>query len=121
MGTDFLNRFKKTFHRALDRSEVALRTPTLFSSNISTMTRTVRGSICKSAAVRQGERFLLRVVDGKVIGQRENDVIIELNNPPAEYLDQLTKCGGVAFAEIKTVLPISEAVEVAFAPEEPTN
>ena len=29
MGTDFLNRMKKSFHRALDRGEVALRTPTL--------------------------------------------------------------------------------------------
>ena len=47
MGVDFLKRANKSFHRALDRREVELRTPTLFTSDIPSLARSASADICR--------------------------------------------------------------------------
>jgi hypothetical protein len=120
MGTDFLKRMSKSFHRALDQAEVALRTPTLFTPSIGGVSRTARAKICKKSDLAAGERIMVRLIDGRVVGQREGEVeiILEFTDPPPECIDHLNQCGGIEIGKISVVLPISEAVEVEFSDDE---
>lgn len=120
MGTDFLKRIGKSFHRALDKGEVALRTPTLLTPSIGGVSRTARANICKKADVATGERILVRVIEGRVVGQREGEVevVLEFTEPPAECVERLNQCGGIEIGQVSVVHPISKAVEVEFLDDE---
>lgn len=113
MGIDFLRRSAPSFHRALDRQAVALRTPTLFSSDIPDVARTASADICDAAPVGVGERLLIRVLDQKLVGQRENLVVLQFENPPAEYLARVQAGAGVELGEVKAIRPLSGVAEVA--------
>jgi hypothetical protein len=116
MGTDFLKRINKSFHRALDQGEVALRTPTLLTPSIGGVSRTARAKICKKADIATGERVMVRMIEGRVVGQREGEVeiVLEFTDPPAECVERLNQCGGIEIGQVSVVHPISEAVEVEF-------
>ena len=114
MGVDFLRRCAPSFHRALDRQMIALRTPTLFSSDISCVARTADANICKGCQIEVAERLLLRIQGEKLVAQRDNMVVAEFSNPPSEYFTRIQMSGGVELGEVKAVRPLSGVAEVAF-------
>lgn len=113
MGADFLRRCAPTFHKALDRRAVELRTPTLFTSDVPCIARTASAEICHGAKLQLGERILLRSLGDKLVAQRDNAIVAELPNPPAEYRNFVQAGGGIAGAEVKVVHPLSGMVEIA--------
>jgi hypothetical protein len=114
MGVDLLRKIAPGFERALDRRAVALRTPTLFSRDVPLVARTAKADICNDAAFSPGEKVLLRLLEGKLIVQRENLLVAEFTNPPAEFFNQVRSGAGVGEGEIKAVLSLSQTVEIAF-------
>jgi predicted RNA-binding protein with EMAP domain len=113
MGIDFLRRTAPSFHRALDRQAVALRTPTLFTSDIPSVARTASADICGGSQVEIGERVLLRLMNDKLVAQRDNLVVAEFANPPREYVSRIQRGAGVGLGEVKAVRVLSGEVEVA--------
>ncbi|MEQ8694885.1 MAG: hypothetical protein RIC85_06215 [Gammaproteobacteria bacterium] len=114
MGIDFLRRAAPSFHRALDRQAIALRTPTLFTSDIPMVARTASADLCVGSQVYIGERVVLRLLDKKLVAQRDNHVIAEFANPPAEYVARVEAGGSFEVGEVKSIRSLSEEVEVAF-------
>lgn len=113
MGADFLRRCAPTFHKTLDRRAVELRTPTLFTSDVTCVARTASADIYRGAELHPGERVLLRSMGEKLVAQRDNAVVAELPNPPAEYRNFVQAGGGIAGAEVKVVHPLSGTAEIA--------
>jgi hypothetical protein len=113
MGLDFIRKTAPTFKRALDRRAVALRSPKLFGRDIPLVARSARANVCHGAKLKPREKLLLRVIDTKLIAQRENVVVAEFPNPPAELLNQVQCGAGIEEAEVKSVHPLSETVEIA--------
>lgn len=114
MGIDFLRRAAPAFHRALDRQAIALRTPTLFTSDIPVVARTASADLCEGSQVELGERLVLRLLDKKLVAQRDNHIVAEFANPPAEYVGRVEAGGSFELGEVKAVRPLSGEVEVAF-------
>jgi hypothetical protein len=112
MGLDFIRTTAPSFNRVLDRRLVEMHTPTFFSCDIPVVSRTARANICDGAKVTLGERVLLRVLNGKVILQRQNVIIAECPNAPAEFIAHLRAGAGIAEGVIKSVQPISQTVEI---------
>lgn len=112
MGLDFIRRTTPTFTRALDRRAVEMRTPKLFSRDIPVVSRTASAEICAGAKVKSGEKVLLRIMKGQVIAQRDNLVIAECANAPAEFVAHLNAGAGVSQGEIRSVQPLSQTVEI---------
>jgi hypothetical protein len=112
MGLDFIRRTAPSFNRVLDRRLVEMHTPTFFSRDMRVVSRTVCADICGDAAVTPGEKVLIRVIKGKVIVQRQNVVIAECSNAPAEFVAHLRAGAGIAEGEIKSLQPISQTVEI---------
>ncbi len=114
MGVDFLNRMKKSYTRTLDRRAVALRTPGLFDANVTCVNRTARGKIKQDANPLEGEHVMVREIEGKFVAQRGFAVIIELEKPPADYIDHIRRAGGIAEGTVSVINPISRTAEVSF-------
>lgn len=114
MGTDFLNRMKKSYHRLLDRRAIALRTPTLLDADVTCVNRTARGKIKNAAKVNKGEHVMIREMEGQVVVQRGLEIIIELEKPPADYAERVRRAGGIIEGEVTVVSPISQTAEVSF-------
>jgi hypothetical protein len=112
MGLDFIRKTAPSFHRALDRRRVQLRTPKLFGRDIPVVARTASADICGGAPVAAGEKVLLRVIEDKVVAQRDNLVIAEFANPPAEFVNHLHAGAGVGEGEIKSCQHLSQTVEI---------
>jgi len=112
MGLDFIRATTPSFNRMLDRRLVEMHSPKLFTRDMPIVSRTASADICGGARVAEGEKVLLRVIKGKVIVQRENLVIAECFNPPAELVARLCAGAGVAKGEIKSLQPISQTLEI---------
>lgn len=114
MGLDFVRKAAPAFNRALDRRAVELRTPTLFSRDVAVVGRTAAAEICHKSRFTIGEKLLLRVTENKLIAQRDNLVVAEFPNPPAEFLNRIQSGAGVEMGEVKAIHAISERVEIGF-------
>ena len=114
MGLDFVRKAAPAFNRALDRRAVELRTPTLFSRDIPVVSRTAAADICHASRFTLGEKLLLRISNSKLIAQRENMIVAEFPNPPAEFMNRIQAGAGVELGEVKAVHTLSESVEIGF-------
>lgn len=112
MGLDFIRRTTPSFTRVLDYRAIEMRTPTLFARDMPIVSRTAIADICADAKVALGERVLLRLMEDKVVAQRDNLVIANCANPPAKLVSHLRAGAGVAEGEIKSLQPISQTVEI---------
>lgn len=112
MGLDFIRNASPAFNRVLDRRLVELHSPKLFSRDMPIVSRSARAELCADASVTLGEKLLLRIVEDKVIVQRQNTVIAECPSPPAEWLSHLRVGAGVADCEVTSVQPISQTLEI---------
>jgi hypothetical protein len=113
MGLDFIQRCAPSFHRALDRRAIELNTPTLFSNDVACVVRTAEADIRHGHVVAAGEKVLLRYFGDRLVLQRANVIVAELNSPPTEFSNFVRAGCGIAGAEIKAVHPLSGVAEVS--------
>lgn len=113
MGLDFIRRCAPAFHRALDRRAIEMRTPTLFSSDVTSVARTAQAEIREGTRLKVGERLLVRALDATLVVQRANIIVAKLSNPPAEYVQFVQLGCGIACAEVKAVHPLSGIAEIS--------
>lgn len=113
MGLDFIRRCAPTFHKALDRRAIDLRTPSLISCDITSVARTAQAEICNGCQLKVGERLLIRMLAKDLVVQRANVVVAKFSNPPAEFMNFVHLGGGIAHAEIQAVHPLSGIAEVS--------
>jgi hypothetical protein len=112
MGLDFIRTAAPSFNRVLDRRLVEMHSPTLFSRDVSVVSRTALAEICGPTTVERGQKVLLRLVEGKVVVQRQNAVIAKCPNAPAEIIAHLSAAAGIAEGEVTSVQPISQTLEI---------
>jgi hypothetical protein len=116
MGVDWLYRASKSFNRALDKREVELRTPTLFSPQIELIARTICGDVVQGMTCKEGDQLILRVVENRLVAQRDNCIVAEFTSPPNEEFDRIRQ-SCVEIAEVKSVSVLSNTVEVGICHE----
>jgi hypothetical protein len=99
MGLDFIRATTPSFNRMLDRRLVEMHTPKLFGCDMPIVSRTASADIRGGAKVAPGDKVLLRLMKDQVIVQRDNLVIAECANAPAEFVAHLRAGAGVAEGE----------------------
>jgi hypothetical protein len=114
MGLDFIRKAAPTFHKGLDRRAVELRTPTLFNRDIPSVSRSASAEICKGSSIAFGEKVYLRILNKKLVAQRDNVVVAEFTSPPAEFLNQVQAGAGIEKGIVKAVHDLSQTVEIGF-------
>ncbi len=114
MGVDFVKKAAPSFHKSLDRRAVELRTPTLFNRDTPSVARFASAEICGGSKISLGEKVHLRIVNKKLIAQRDNVVIAEFPAPPTEFFNHVEAGAGIEKGEIKAVHDLSQTVEIGF-------
>jgi hypothetical protein len=114
MGLDFIRKAAPAFHKALDRRTVELRTPTLFNRDIPSVARRASAEICRGSTLALGEKILLRVLNNKLVAQRDNVVVAEFAAPPPEFVKQIQAGAGIELGMVVAVHEISQIAEVGF-------
>lgn len=112
MGLDFIKKAAPTFHKALDRRAVELRTPNLFSRDIPSVSRSASAEICSGSHFMPGDKVYLRILGKKLIAQRDNGVVAEFPSPPAEFLNHIEAGSGIAKGEVKVIHALSQTIEI---------
>ncbi len=112
MGTEFLNRTKKTIAKRIDTQRAALATPWLFTTEPGDRPRTYVATIVAGANVANGESLIAEVRNGSVKMRRGNDVVVSLDNPPNEVVVGIESLGGVANGIVRRVHKLSGKADV---------
>ncbi len=114
MGVDFIKKAAPTFHKALDRRAVELRTPTLFNCDRPSVARFASAKICEGSSLKPGEKVHLRIHNNKLIAQRDTVVVAEFHAAPAEFFNQVQAGAGIEKGVVKAVHDLSQTVEIGF-------
>ena len=114
MGLDFIRKAAPTFHKALDRRAIELRTPTLFNRDTPSVARSASAEVCRGTRFTPGDKVHLRILGEKLIAQRDNVVVAEFAAPPAEFLNRVQAGAGIEKGVVKAVHDLSETVEIGF-------
>jgi hypothetical protein len=114
MGLDFIKKAAPTFHKALDRRAVALRTPTLFNRDIPSVARRASAEIFGGSKLANGEKIILRILDSMLIAQRDNVVVAKFPAPPPDFLKQIQAGAGIEKGVVVAVHDLSQTVEIGF-------
>jgi hypothetical protein len=112
MGTEFLNRTKKTIAKRIDTQRAALATPELFTIKPGDRPRSYVATIAAGAKVAGGESLIAEVHNGLVKMRRGNDVVVSLDNPPSEVVTAIGNSGGSANGVVQRVHELSGKADV---------
>ena len=112
MGTEFLNRTKKTIAKRIDMQRAALATPGLFTIKPGDRPRSYVATIVAGASVAAGESLIVEVRNGSVKMRRGNNVVASLDNPPSEVVIAIENSGGAAAGVIQRVHKLSGKADV---------
>jgi hypothetical protein len=112
MGTEFLNRTKKTIAKRIDLQRAALATPVLFTIKPGDRPRSYVATIVAGTNVAGGESLIAEVRNGSVKMRRGNEVVVSLDNPPSEVIAGIENSGGVANGIVQRVHKLSGKADV---------
>lgn len=112
MGTEFLNRTKKTIAKCVDTQRAALATPELFTVKPDDHPRSYVATVTPGAKVESGEFLIAEVRNGVVKARRGNDDVVSLDNPTSEVVTAIENSGGSTSAVVQRVHKLSGKADV---------
>lgn len=112
MGTEFLNRTKKTIAKHVDAKRVALSTPTLFTVIPTNRPRSAVISLAAEVSVANGEALLVETCGGRVSVRRGNSLVGSYDNPSNDVISAIEQSGGVANGVVQRVHKLSKKAEI---------
>lgn len=99
MGDDFIRK-KGPAHRKAWRESATLATPDLFVQQQSSVQRTLRAACSRGAALKAGQRVLLRRTPEGVVACEGTHSVASLVRPPRALIQALEQGSGVACATV---------------------
>lgn len=111
MGVDFINKTKRSFKKALDKSRTELATPKLFSREADQQPRSYKARIQAGRMLCAADKVGVRLVEkDRVVAVDGFDVVAKLESPSHELVEALRASYGEACG---TVLVVHELASVA--------
>ena len=113
MGVDFINKTKKSFKKALDKSRTELAPPGLFSREADQQPRSYKARIRHGRALCADDKIGVRLVESDhVVAVDGFDVVADLEHPSAELIDALRQSHGEACGAVLAVHEIASVAEI---------
>jgi hypothetical protein len=76
--------------------------------------RCASAEISKGSKFTPGEKVHLRILNNKLIAQRDNVVVAEFAAPPAEFFNRVQAGAGIERGVVRAVHDLSQTVEIGF-------
>src|SRR5215472_17346574 len=112
MGSDFLERVKKTINRSWDRERVALATSDLLTRQPDCVGRSVVGEIIGNARVSPGEKLTVEKDGRDLIVRRGLTGVARISQPPADVIQGIDESCGVGVGTVDQVHDPARVVEI---------
>lgn len=112
MGTDFIEKTKRSFDKHLDRQKAKLATADLFTQELGDMCQTFPAVIQDGASVSPGEALIAEIAGGHLILTKNLRVVAIVADPPAAVLSAVQESCGIATALVQEVHGFSGIAEV---------
>ena len=116
MGSEFLQRAKKTINAARDRDRERLAQATLFTRHPECACYAGRARPRPGESFKKGDEVLVHERGGKLYATRGLDVIAEFIKPQQEMVDAVECVGGLVEGRVVAIMPIIDSVEIALCP-----
>jgi nicotinate-nucleotide pyrophosphorylase len=112
VGTDFIEKTKRSFDKHLDRQKAKLATADLFTQELGDMCQTFPAVIQDGAVVTPGEALVAEVAGGHIILTHDLRVVAIVADPPVAVLNAIQDSCGIATALVQEVHMFSGIAEV---------
>jgi hypothetical protein len=112
VGTDFIEKTKRSFDKHLDRQRAKLATADLFTCEPENMCQTFPGVMASGANLNVGEELTAEVIGNQLILTKGLKVVATVADPPAVIFEAVQQSCGVATAIVQDVHAIAGIVEV---------
>lgn len=112
MGTDFIEKTKRSFDKHLDRQRAKLATADLFTQELGDMCQTFPAVIQDGALVVSGDALIAEIAGGHLILTHDLRVVAIVTDPPTAVLSAVQDSCGIATAIVQEVHSISGIAEV---------
>lgn len=101
MGTDFIEKTKKGFHKHLDRERAKLATANLFTREPVNVCETFVAESQGRRTFSQGDALVAEVSGGNLVLKRGLDVVAIAPDPPTAVLEAVRESCGIATAIVQ--------------------
>lgn len=115
MGTDFLDRVKKTFRRKVDHGAEKLRTPNLFTKSLDETRTVLRLKLLGEQTPLQNEDLILTHREGRLYLQKGTTTIATTDSIDTKIQQCFVTNANIGVATVVNILPISRSVEITCA------
>jgi hypothetical protein len=112
VGTDFIDKSKRSFEKHLDTKRAKLATADLFTREIGDVCETFPADIADNAQLTSGEALHAEMVGGVLVLTRALHVVGVAHNPPAAVVEAIRDSCGVATAIVQEIHIFAGTVEV---------
>ena len=112
MGSDFLERAKKTVRRSWDRERVALATSDLLTRQPDCAGRSAVGEIIGDAKLSPGEKLTVEKDAHGLIARRGLTEVVRFPNAPADIVRGIEESCGVGVGTVDQVHDPAGVVEI---------
>lgn len=112
MGTDFIERTKRSFEKHLDNKRAKLATADLFSVEPTDVCQTFSAVVEGTAKICVGEALAAEVSSNRIVLRRELQVVAVVTDPPVPVLQAIQDSCGIATAIVQEVHIFAGVIEV---------
>ncbi|MEY2395085.1 MAG: two-component system, response regulator / RNA-binding antiterminator [Acidobacteriaceae bacterium] len=112
MGSDFLERTKKTIKRSWDRQRVALATSDLLTRQPNCAGRSVAAEVVGNAKLSTGEKLTVESDAGGLVIRRGLDEVARTTDAPADVVQGIKDSCGIAVGTVDQVHERAHVVEI---------
>lgn len=116
MGSDFLQRAKKTINAARDRDRELLSRETLFTRHPACAQYAGRANPRPGVTLLKGDQLVIEKREGKLVATRGLDIVADFPKPMEGMVDAVECAGGVVGAKVIGVMAIINCVEIVLCP-----
>lgn len=112
MGTDFLERIKKTIKRSWDRQRVALGTSDLFTRQPEVKRRSILGEIIGGAKLTAGQKLTVEKDEKGLVARIGLTDVVRIADPPPDLVRGVEESCGVGVGIVDNVYGPAGVVEM---------
>jgi len=113
MGLDFIRNAAPSFKKGIDRSRIALATPSFFTQQPVVGARFYSALLHPGESANVGEKFGVRMCDQRISLYRGLTQFAVLENPPASLVQAISDSFGEAYGTVEELLDEAELIEVS--------
>ncbi len=112
MGIDFIRKAAPSFRKGLDRREIELATPNLFTQEPASAPRAYAAQLRSDKTLAVGDKLGVRLEGQNVLARRGLELVAVFKSPGVDLKNALSASFGEACGTVQAVHPVARIAEI---------